>query len=62
MLGTGDLFYVVTNLGDPAFARSYRCWCGFETIRTTPGDDTDDGLAHLPLTDASTAATAASGS
>ena len=61
MLAAGDLFYVVTDLGDPAFARPSRCWCGFETIRATAGDGADDGLAHLPttrVTDVATTATA----
>ena len=48
MLAAGDLFYTITALGDPAFARPYRCWCGFETVRTTPGDDVEDGLEYLP--------------
>ena len=51
MLATGDIFYTVTSLGDPAFARSHRCWCGYETVRTTPVDDLEDGLEGLPVVD-----------
>lgn len=46
-LAAGDLFYTVSGLGDPTFARPYRCMCGFETIRTTPSEDTKDGLERL---------------
>jgi len=46
-LADGDLFYTISGLGDPAFARPYRCMCGFETVRTTPAGDTKDGLERL---------------
>jgi len=46
-LADGDLFYTITGMGDPAFARPYRCMCGFETVRTTPAGDTTDGLEKL---------------
>jgi hypothetical protein len=48
MLAAGDLFYSITSLGEPAFARPFRCWCGFETIRTTAGEEISDGLEGLP--------------
>jgi hypothetical protein len=48
-LGAGDLFYTITGMEDPAFARPYRCMCGFETIRTTPADDIKDGLERLSM-------------
>ncbi len=48
-LAAGDLFYTVSGLGDPAFARPYRCRCRFETIRTTPADDMKDGLETLSM-------------
>src|SRR5579864_2680120 len=49
MLASGDLFYTITDLGEPAFARSYRCICGFETIRTTPSDEITDGLETMSV-------------
>ena len=48
-LAAGDLFYTIIGRGDPAFARRYRCMCGFETIRTTPADDTKDGLESISI-------------
>ena len=48
-LAAGDLFYTITDLGDPAFARPYRCICGFETIRTTPSDEISDGLETITV-------------
>jgi len=48
-LAAGDLFYWITGMGDPAFARPYRCMCGFETIRTTPANDIKDGLESLSM-------------
>jgi hypothetical protein len=48
-LADGDLFYTITPMGDPAFARPYRCMCGFETVRTTPGDETSDGLEIITV-------------
>lgn len=50
-LAAEDLFYTITNLGDPAFARPYRCMCGFQTIRTTPSEDTRDGFEHVATND-----------
>ena len=50
-LVAGELFYTVTVLGEPAFARRYRCWCGFETIRTTASDAITDGMENLPASD-----------
>jgi len=50
-LAAGELFYTVTNLGEPAFARPHRCWCGFETIRTTASDAITDGMENLPIPD-----------
>jgi hypothetical protein len=47
-IAAGDLFYTVTGLGDPAFAHTQRCWCGFVTIRSTPNDDLQDGFETLP--------------
>ena len=47
-LDGGELFYTVTAWGEPAFARPYRCWCGFETVRATPGDAVLDGMENLP--------------
>src|SRR5579863_5576626 len=47
VLASGDLFYTITDLGEPAFARPYRCMCGFQTIRTTPSDETTDGLESI---------------
>jgi hypothetical protein len=47
-LAAGDLFYTVTSLGDPAFARPYRCMCGFQTIRTTTSEDAKDGFENIP--------------
>jgi hypothetical protein len=47
VLASGDLFYTITDLGEPAFARPYRCICGFQTIRTTPSDETTDGLESI---------------
>ena len=49
MIADGDLFYMVSDLGSPAFAHSYRCWCGFETIRTTSNDNAADGLEGLSV-------------
>jgi hypothetical protein len=49
VLAAGDLFYTITDLGEPAFARSYRCMCGFETIRTTPSDEATDGLESMSV-------------
>ncbi len=46
-LAEGELFYTITGGGDPAFARPYRCMCGFETIRTTPSDNPNDGLEAM---------------
>jgi hypothetical protein len=46
-LAAGDLFYTISRLGDPAFARPYRCMCGFATVRATPAGDTKDGLESL---------------
>jgi len=46
-INSGEIFYTITGYGDPAFARPYRCMCGFETIRTTPSDETDDGLEGI---------------
>jgi len=46
-LAAGEIFYTITGFGDPAFARPYRCMCGFETIRTTPSDETKDGLEGI---------------
>jgi len=48
-LAAGDLFYTIIGRGDPAFARPYRCMCGFGTIRTTRADDTKDGLERLSM-------------
>ena len=48
-LGGGDLFYVITKLEGPAFARPYRCMCGFATIRTTPSDEMNDGLQSVSM-------------
>jgi hypothetical protein len=48
-LAGGDLFYTITEMGDPAFARPYRCMCGFETVRTTPSDETSDGLDRMTV-------------
>ncbi len=48
-LTAGDLFYTITGMGNPAFARPYRCMCGFETIRTTPADNAKDGLERLSM-------------
>ncbi len=48
-LAAGDLFYAINGLGDPAFARPYRCMCGFETIRVTPAGDVKDGLERLSM-------------
>lgn len=48
-LAAGDLFYTITGMGDPAFARPYRCMCGFETIRTTLANDINDGLENLSM-------------
>jgi hypothetical protein len=45
----GDIFYTTTDLGDPAFARPYRCMCGFETIRTTSSDKPNDGLEAISV-------------
>jgi hypothetical protein len=42
-----DLFFTITPMGDPAFARPYRCMCGFQTIRTTPSDLTEDGFERI---------------
>ena len=47
VLAAGDLFYTITDLREPAFARPYRCICGFQTIRTTPSDETTDGLESI---------------
>jgi len=43
----GDLFYAVGASGDPVFVRPYRCWCGFETIRTSIGEEIADQLDAL---------------
>jgi hypothetical protein len=51
VLAGGDLFYTITELREPAFARPYRCICGFETIRTTPGDEASDGLDSISVVD-----------
>jgi hypothetical protein len=42
----GDRFYISVD-GDPAFVHPYRCGCGYETIRTTPDDETIDVLDGL---------------
>jgi hypothetical protein len=46
-LAGGDLFYAVGASGDPVFVRAYRCWCGFETIRMSSGEDIADQLDAL---------------
>jgi len=46
-IASGEIFYTITGLGDPAFARPYRCICGFETIRTTPSGESKDGLEGI---------------
>jgi hypothetical protein len=51
VLAAGDLFYTITDLREPAFARPYRCICGFETIRTTPSDEPADGLESISVVD-----------
>ena len=51
VLAAGDLFYTITDLREPAFARPYRCICGFETIRTTPSDEATDGLESISVVD-----------
>lgn len=46
-IAAGEIFYTITGLGDPAFARPYRCMCGFATIRTTPSGESKDGFEGI---------------
>jgi len=46
-LAGGDLFYVVSTFGEPVFCQRYRCWCGTESLRTTPDEDAPEPLDAL---------------
>ena len=48
-LAAGDLFYTMNDVEGTAFARPYRCMCGFATIRTTPSDELRDGLESASM-------------
>jgi hypothetical protein len=48
-LAAGDLFYTINKAEGTAFARPYRCICGFATIRTTPSDEMGDGLESISM-------------
>jgi len=47
----GDLFYVIGALGDPAFVRPFRCFCGFATITAKLGEQSADPVDGLPACD-----------
>ena len=44
----GDLFYMISRLGDPLFVHPIRCWCGYETISARLSDDAVDAIDALP--------------
>jgi len=47
-LREGDLFYMISRLGDPLFVHPFRCWCGYETISARLSDDAADAVDALP--------------
>jgi hypothetical protein len=50
-LAGGDLFYVVSALGEPIFCQRYRCWCGTESLRTTADEGALEPLEALESCD-----------
>ena len=47
-LREGDLFYMISRMGDPLFVHPIRCWCGYETISARLTDDAADAVDALP--------------